>query len=460
EEQRLLLFEPFMQADGSTTRRYGGTGLGLAISRQLAELMGGEIGVESTPGAGSTFWFTVRLDVREAGDTAGPALHGTRALLVTRREALRTLLGEQLTTFGLAVDARQTLDPGDGPGNAFDVVLTDDHAAAKAWAGSGTPAVWLAPFGTTGTDAIARRDALGAVLVRPLTPGRLMRSLGAALHGTDGAAPSESRPAARATEGPLLLVVEDNPVNQLVAIRHLERLGYRADVAANGREALDALERHAYALVLMDCQMPEMDGYTATATLRRREGDGPRTPVIAMTAHAMEGDREACLRAGMDDYMSKPVKGEILEEIIARWLNRKPAPPPPEPPAPFSMLLPSDHHLVECIRARLDEFGAADDPELIESLMHTFITHSEESLAAKRTALDDGDPVALTNAAHSLKGSCLNLGLHDLARCCEGLERAGAADRPVQASGALDALDTAFRRLGRILTADRLIAAA
>jgi signal transduction histidine kinase/ActR/RegA family two-component response regulator len=219
---RSRLFQPFSQADGSTSRRYGGTGLGLAISKRLVELMGGEIGLDSTPAWGSTFWFTV-------------------------------------------------------------------------------------PFGRAHT----RPDA-----VAPGAPDQAATPPAIVLDG-EWSVPERAEAAATAP----ILVVEDNPINQQVACGWLRKLGYRADVAANGFEALEALERIPYAAILMDCQMPEMDGFQATAAIRRREGSARRTPVIAMTANAMQGDRERCLDAGMDDYLSKPVRLEDLDAALRRWLR-------------------------------------------------------------------------------------------------------------------------------------------
>ena len=390
-EVRARLFQPFTQGDGSTTRKYGGTGLGLAISKQLTELMGGQIGVESEPGRGSTFWFTARLE--KQGMVAQPAgssradLHGLRVLIVDDNATNRIVLTQQINSWGMrygcAENASRALDllrDAAERGEPYDLAILDmmmpgmnglDLARTIKTDPLLAPVrlVLLTSYGRPGHGEEARQAGIAAYLTKPTRQSQLFDCL-ATVMGMPGPPPqaaagsgsAQAVPAALVTRHTLaeatsrsrcrLLLAEDNLVNQKVAVRMLERLGCRVDVAANGREVLDALARVPYAAVLMDCQMPEMDGYETTAEIRRREAaqrnderrtmneeqgtkkvesdiqrssfsiqpSSRRIPLIAMTANALQGDRERCLAAGMDDYLSKPVKLEDLEAVLRRWV--------------------------------------------------------------------------------------------------------------------------------------------
>ena len=340
--RRRHLFEAFEQVDSSATRRHGGTGLGLAISRELVEMMGGEIGVESTPGEGSTFWFSVPLQHAVSGQPA-PArrlVEGAHVLVVDGNACVREILTRQLESLGAR---SQAAAGGEAAGLAaatrragtpFDVALVDAATAEREGigldeiAGEGPRIVML-----TRSDRRPGEDqaspSIAAWLPKPVRGTQLDSFLGMVL----GRRPQEPAPGVgvhRKPGGPLrgtrLLVAEDNPVNQLVAARMLENLGYKVDVVANGAEAVDALSRIAYGAVLMDCQMPELDGFEATREIRRREGSDRRTPIIAMTAGAMQSDRQQCLDADMDDYLSKPVKPEELDAVVARWVQASAVP--------------------------------------------------------------------------------------------------------------------------------------
>jgi PAS domain S-box-containing protein len=354
DEQRLRLFQSFSQADASTTRRYGGTGLGLAISKQLVELLGGEIGVESQPGKGSTFWFTLRTQKQpEDGPRVAPprraSLRDVRALVVDDNETNRRIVHEQVTSWGMkngmaegGHGALEVLRKAVREGSPYDLAILDlqmpgmdgMELASKIKADPSiapTKLILLTSMGLRGEAEQARRAGFAAYLTKPVRQSKLFDAMvnvmmdALPVEEQAEMGPADETPivvARRGLEGgearPVelpwrahVLVAEDNQVNQKVAVRMLEKLGYRADVAANGLEAIEALSRIPYAAVLMDVQMPEMDGHEATAGIRRREqGRGRRTPIIAMTANAMQGDREEALASGMDDYVPKPVKLE------------------------------------------------------------------------------------------------------------------------------------------------------
>ncbi len=348
EEQRRL-FRPFAQADGSTTRKYGGTGLGLAISKQLVEMLGGTIGVESVHNGGSTFWFTVRLGCRQAQQTVSCSdtvdLHGVRVLCVDGNPTSRLALAGQLMAWGMQVTCAE-----DGPSTLaqlraaqrkgenyalalLDIQLSgmDDMALAhtiKADASlASTHLILLTPFGQREYGKEARHADIAASVTKPVRQSQLFDCLITVMNTSpeSNSSPLSSRrslPEAQAQMHAKVLVAEDNIVNQKVARRMLEKLGCRVDVVANGQEAVDATAQIVYDCLIMDCQMPEMDGFEATAAIRRREAhSGCRLPIIAMTANAMQGDRARCLEAGMDDYISKPAKPEELLSKLQRWIR-------------------------------------------------------------------------------------------------------------------------------------------
>ncbi len=353
-----LLFNRFQQADTSTTRRFGGTGLGLAIARQLAEIMGGDISIASAPNVGSTFTVTLRLPVdrdARADKLTRMPLVDVRGLIVDDNEVNRRVLVEQLTSFGMRVDvassgqeafsllqaAARTSDP-------YRVALLDhlmpemdgEELGARIRRAPALAHIALVLFTSSGRRGEAKRfgeAGFDGYLVKPLRPSLLQDALAAVLGARESGRHDgiitrhllveenvfQRRSPVADTVQARVLVAEDNAVNVKVATRMLAKYGCRVDVAANGREAVELYGQLPYDVVFMDCQMPEMDGFEATAEIRRLEGDGRHTPIVALTANAMSGDRERCLEAGMDDFISKPIKEEALAAALQRWAGHR-----------------------------------------------------------------------------------------------------------------------------------------
>ncbi|MBS0169180.1 MAG: PAS domain S-box protein [Nitrospira sp.] len=358
-EAQTKLFQAFVQADSSTTRRFGGTGLGLAICQRLVAQMKGQIGVESRPGEGSTFWFTAHFP--ETALAAAPAalpwsrLRGRRILFVDPNKTVRKALQQELSAQGIeclgaesgraAVELAQTVAAMQKP---FDLALIELHMtdmdgfdtarALKEHASTASMRlVILTTIGRRGDGSTARALGIDAYLTKPIRPSQLLECFRQILGETAPTAAPAAEPVPAApplitrhtladthtAAMPRLLLAEDNPVNQKVACKMLEKLGYRVDVASNGQEAVAAHERAPYPLIFMDCQMPEVDGFEATALIRKMEGKSAHTPIVAMTANAMQGDRERCLAAGMDDYVAKPIRPKELQAVLERWLGNR-----------------------------------------------------------------------------------------------------------------------------------------
>lgn len=426
EEDQGLLFAAFSQVDGTMVRRYGGTGLGLAISKRLAEMMGGRIGVTSSKGVGSSFWFTIRVGLSDAPVCRPPAAfpEGRRALVLEPSRRWCNIIAEHMVRWGIECDvvhdgqpALERLRAGAGD-QKYDILvaaaqLRDMTLGAfvselrKVPAAKRLPIIALTQLGAMMNLASVETEIVAQV-PKPLRLSELYNSILATFNGTGAKRSSVPKMLTEPATGDKLriLVVDDNEINQFVATELVEQAGYLVDVACNGQEAVDLVESNRYAAVLMDCQMPVMDGYTATRTIRMREADGRhRTPIIALTAHAMAGEREKVLVAGMDDYLTKPLKPHSLERMLQRYIGEGEV----DSEEATSLTLPA---LVEL------------DPNTPRSarLSKLFIEKVPETLRELEAGVQAQDAKQIREKAHKLKGSCLAIGAEAMAKLAEALQ--------------------------------------
>jgi PAS domain S-box-containing protein len=469
EDRRERLFQPFSQLDASTTRRYGGTGLGLAISMRLCELMGGRIWVESpgVPEQGSTFYFTLKAEAADTEDISGAAgvpteLTGRRALIVDDNATNRLILMRQIEPWGMT--GRETATGREAlewvqQGETFDIAILDVRMPEMDGLTLARELYKLRPeMPLVILTSMGRREPelsnlkVSAFLVKPIKPAQLYRVLTASLRGqsmpSNAVAPRERGATSFDTHmgmrHPLrILLAEDNIVNQKVAVRILERLGYRPDVVANGLEVLQALQRQSYDVVLMDVQMPEMDGLETTRRIVQRWPRDKRPRLIAMTAYALEGDRERCIEAGMNDYISKPIR---MEELVKSLEQSQPARklPRPEQAQPTLREVPGDHPAVDqTVLANLRTVLHDEAGEVVA----IFLENGAKLLEEMQLALSRQDSSAMEHAAHTLKSSSATFGALALSALCKELELLGRQKQLAGAEEKVRCAESEFERV-------------
>jgi two-component system sensor histidine kinase/response regulator len=517
-EARTRLFQPFQQADSSTTRKYGGTGLGLAISQHLVGLLGGTMDVASVPGEGSLFYFTISAQrgprLIQAPNAATMA--NSRVLVLVGGKLTRVVLRRYLNDWGSIADgartlaqARMVLKRHIASGARLDVMLVDLTTLGpdplrivrdlrREFGDAIGRVVALAPARQKPGADMALEAGIDATFALPIRPTRLLGVLGSVLH-PDLAPRTRRVPGKQANSTPdkaraRVLVAEDNPVNQRVASHMLNKLGYRCDIASNGQEAVTMLAQLPYDLVLMDCQMPEMDGYTATRAIRQREEtDGRHTPIIAMTANAMREDRARCLDAGMDGFIPKPIALEELETAMECWIPNdvKPGadsatpsakdyvfgarrtnaqPEVPEQSVPAQSFA-ADPALVAALAAQFDtveaplasqssvDLSVLDNlasmaeggDEFVSRLIGTYISDTSSRIVTLHVALDANDLLLIERTGHALKGSSGNMGATTMAALGAALQGAGQKHDLAGARALIEEAEGEFARVRDIL---------
>jgi len=466
EVARRRLFQPFTQADGSTTRKYGGTGLGLAISKRLVEMMSGEIGVISEEMVGSTFWFTVGLQLSEAQRLASlpGKLRGVRALIVDADQIQRRHLATYLRSWHMIPETAATIheaidamDRQRSEERAFKLIIWGLDAPSPNWREFKT---YLASHPLLNETYIVILTTLGqrnsvnpllqpgriAVVYRPVKQSNLLSAVVELISQPEGSvlpiqtsSPPPDTPAPGQPRRRIVLLAEDNPANQRLAMAQLERLGFQVEIAGNGVRALDAYSNHPdrFDLILMDCQMPVMDGFEATSRIREFEINLSRhIPIVAMTANALQGDREACIQAGMDEYLSKPVTIDNLNRILKILVETKQVNTPPESSPDPHTYDPLDRKIINGLR----ELQAEGEPDFLTELIDLFLEDSGILMDEMKVGLESFDMGMVRQAAHTLKGSGGSLGASQLVNLCSEMESQARLGTP-------DSLNAQFQKL-------------
>ena len=496
KDRQASIFEVFTQVDGSTTRRYGGTGLGTTICKELVELMGGEIGLESEEGKGSTFWFTITLPKPEEPEKLllkHPVnLAGTRVLMVDDNRTNRFILLEYLKFWGcMPVEAEDGFEALDMLGTSasstgsFDLILTDVQMPGmdgfelvrnirKIEAGAGVPIIILTSMGQPGDRNKCRDMGISAYLGKPVRRDELHQAILSVL-GSFPRLPEDKIPslitkhtlAEGNRKNGKILLVEDYPTNQQVAMRHLRGAGYHVDLAENGKQGLEAFKRGTYDIILMDMQMPVMNGYEATARIREHELKGAaggaaimnaaRVPIVAMTANAMSGDREKCMEAGTDDYIAKPLTKRSLLAIVDKWVRSNPGEKDADQTRIGGDILAvsggkgetlEPGHEIRSVDTPMDyEKALAEyegDREFLMSVLNGFLERAKTQMQTLRQALKSGDAERIREEAHAIKGGSGILRANALSGTAFELETIGR-------SGALEGGLEVFERMEKEL---------
>ena len=486
DDRHATIFESFTQADGSTTRNYGGTGLGTTISKQLAEMMGGEIGLESEVGKGSTFWFTALFGEQEEKKQIPAAidldLNNLKVLIVDHNQTNRFVLMEYLKSWGClpveAADGKEALivfRDAVSCESPFDLILTDFQMPEMSGFDlvkeiktmetlKEVPIIVLTSSGRKGDGRNCKEIGVNGYLTKPIRQDELRKAMVSVLGlstGRKAGSPPELVTRYSVAEDYRkeiqILLVEDYPTNQQVAMRHLSKAGYQVDLAEDGSQAVKAYKRKSYNLIFMDIQMPIMDGYAATqeireietrnleqSTINNRQSTIQRVPIIAMTAHAIKGYRERCLKAGMDDYIAKPLRRKELLTIVEKWTRRI-----------------DDCRLMidDCIAPQgnqeseapmeyertLEEFEG--DEDFLMEVLEGFIGNVTSQIKLIRQAISDGDAETVRREAHSIKGGAANLTANDLSGIAFEIENIGKSGMLEEGIDSLQKLEREFFRL-------------
>ncbi len=478
-EKQKSIFESFTQGDGSITRQYGGTGLGTTISKQLVELMHGTIGLDSELGKGSTFWFTVRLGIQPEiiDNTQGraPALAGTRIFLISDEEASSRMVHQHLAAWDCEVvrsadfDATSLLEELTGEDLELDLIVVDlQHPDANSFELLAsirqqrpfleTPMMLLTSVGTRGDGKRCKELGIACYLTKPVGGEELQKAIALVLAsrqiGESGQPHLITRHSIAERNGrniARILLAEDYPTNQRVALAHLQGAGYAVELARNGREAVDLFLQNKYHIILMDIQMPEMDGYTATELIRREEArrlqedpEYQKIPIIALTAHALKSDRDSCLTAGMDDYLTKPFSKKLLLETIEKWLtifeigldsHRT----NPQEKSCQTTTTAGDHALCFDFSRAIREFEG--NRELVLEIIDEFIIEAGKQLETVQTAVQREDGETVRKEAHSIKGGAANITALALSDAAYNLEVLGQEGNFVEAAEAVGLLE-------------------